>query len=107
MTDITAAELSELLTAALNTSGTIRPGSRRRVRTVEGLIARGLLVATRPGDVSNLAASKPTLRRNATVRLTASGRAVILGLDPASCANNRFWPLPGDVERAQGRLKQP
>lgn len=108
MTDLSQNEINELLTCALNRRQVIRPASYQRRPIVAELIGKALMEAVDPADVANLGhypTIKPTLRKGAFVRLTEAGRGAILALNPADFAHNRFWPLPGDVQAAQERVR--
>lgn len=107
MAELSWDEIHELLRCALNRLMVIKPVIRSRSDAAALLIAKGYMQA-KPTDVSNLQhypTSKPTLKPHAKVWLTEKGRAAILALSPADFQDNRFWPLPRDVQTAQARVR--
>lgn len=105
MNELRPDEIMELVSCALNTTGTMRPWSRLRLRVCEHLIGRGLLEAVKPETCCNTGgypAIIPTLKKGATVRLTAAGKLAVRKL--AVRDYGEFFPVAADIRQAQQRV---
>lgn len=100
-------EIMELVSCALNTTGTMRPWNRLRVRVCEHLIGRGLLEPVKPETCSNTGfypAVVPSLKKGASVRLTKASKQTIRKL--AVQDYGEFFPVADDIRHAQRAVER-
>jgi hypothetical protein len=103
---LSKAEISILLTCALNTSMAIHAASRTQTNVVAVLIAKGYM-QTEPENVWNVKdypTLTPGMKRGTKAWLTEQGKAAIRALLPDDFRDNNRWPLSADVQRAAARV---
>lgn len=106
--DLKPAEIVELITCALNTTGMMRPINRVRLRVCEHLIGRLLLEPVKADTCWNQGhypVIVPTLKPGASVRLTAAGKLAICSLP---CIDFGEWfPVAADIQKAKRNCNCP
>lgn len=106
MTDLRNEEVTELVTCALNKTGTVRTSWRARLRVFEHLVGKGLLEPVNADSCANAGhypAVVPTLKFGAALRLSDAGRLAVLNLPVRAYGD--YFPVASDVEAAQAKCE--